>query len=132
MYIIVKNMYLMFIKDNSIVKIPNKSCSNIQLKINSEKFQNVIENNIDAFLIFKNRSPYTNEFLLNYNQFLNNYLIYSFPLDRMLKHDSGSKSIIINGEPDDNSSSSANVIYQQASYINFKIENSSSIGTKTY
>ena len=84
-----KNMYLMFIKDNSIVKIPNKSCSNIQLKINSEKFQNVIENNIDAFLIFKNRSPYTNEFLLNYNQFLNNYLIYSFPLDRMLKHDSG-------------------------------------------
>ena len=59
-----KNMYLMFIKDNSIVKVPNKSCSNIQLKINSEKFQNVIENNIDAFLISKNRSPYTNEFLL--------------------------------------------------------------------
>ena len=74
-----KNMYLMFIKDNSIVEIPNKSCSNIQLKINSEKFQNVIENNIDTFLIFKNKSPYTNEFLLNYNQFLNNYLIYSFP-----------------------------------------------------
>ena len=66
-------MYLMFIKDNSIVKIPNKSCSNIQLKVNSEKFQNVIENNNDAFLIFKNRSPYTNEFLLNYKQFLNNY-----------------------------------------------------------
>ena len=57
-----KNMYLMFVKDNSIVKIHNKSCSNIQLKVNSEKFQNVIENNIDAFLIFKNRSPYTNEF----------------------------------------------------------------------
>ena len=29
-----KNMYLMFIKDGSIVKIPNKSCSNIQLKVN--------------------------------------------------------------------------------------------------
>ena len=86
-----KNMYLMFIKDNSIVKIPNKSCSNIQLKVNSEKFQNVIENNLDAFLILKNRSPYTNEFLLNYNQFLNNYLIYSFPLNRMLKNDSGAQ-----------------------------------------
>ena len=58
-----KNMYLMFIKDNSIVKIPNKSCLNIQLKIKSQKFQNVIENNNDTFLIFKNRSPYTNEFL---------------------------------------------------------------------
>ena len=127
-----KNMYLMFIKDNSIVKVPNKSCSNIQLKVNSEKFQNVIENNNDAFLIFKNRSPYTNEFLLNYNQFLNNYLIYSFPLDRMLKNDSGNKSIIINGQPDDNSSSTAIIIYQQASYINFKIENNSLVVKKTY
>ena len=128
-----KNMYLMFIKDNSIVKIPNKSCSNIQLKVNSEKFQNVIENNNDAFLIFKNRSPYTNEFLLNYNQFLKNYLIYSFPLDRMLKNDSGNKSIIINGEPDDdNSISTAIIIYQRAAYINFKIENNSLVVTKTY
>ena len=127
-----KNMYLMFIKDNSIIKIPDKSCSNIQLKVNSEKFQNVIENNNDAFLIFKNRSPYTNEFLLNYNQFLKNYLIYAFPLDRMLKNDSGNKSIIINGEPDDNSESTAIIIYQQASYINFKIENDSLIVTKTY
>ena len=127
-----KNMYLMFIKNNSIVKIPNKSCSNIQLKINSEIFQNVIENNFDAFLIFKNRSPYRNEFLLDYNQFLNNYLIYAFPLDRMLKNDSGSKSIIINGNPDDNSNSSAIIIYQQASYINFKIDNETLVVTKTY
>ena len=126
-----KNMYLIIIKDNSIVKIPNKSCSNIQLKINSEKFQNVIENNIDTFLILKNRSPYTNEFLLNYNQFLNNYLIYDFPLDRMLKHDSGNESIIINGEPADNSST-AIIIYQQASYKNFKIDNGSLIVTKKY
>ena len=127
-----KNMYLMFIKNDSIVKIPNKSCSNIQLKINSEMFQNVIENNLDAFLIFKNRSPYTNEFLLDYNQFLNNYLIYAFPLDRMLKNDSGSKSIIINGNPDDNSNSTAIIIYQQASYINFKIDNETLVVTKTY
>ena len=127
-----KNMYLMFIKDNSIVKIPYKSCSNIQLKVNSEKFQNVIENNIDAFLIFKNRSPYTNEFLLNYDQFLNNYLIYGFPLDRMLKNDSGSKSIILNGKPDDNSESTAIIIYQQASYINFKIDNGALVVTKSH
>ena len=46
-----KSMYLMFIKDDSIIKIPNKSCGNIQLKINSEKFQNMIENNNDALLI---------------------------------------------------------------------------------
>ena len=127
-----KNMYLMFIKDNSIVKIPNKSCSNIQMKINSEKFQNVIENDIDAFLIFKNRSAYTNEFLLNYNQFLNNYLIYGFPLDRMLKYDSANKSINIDGDPDDDSRASAIIIYQRSAYINLKIEYKSLIVTKTY
>ena len=50
----------------------------------------------------------------------------------MLKYDSGSKSIIINGNPDDNAKSSAIIIYQQASYINFKIDNETLIVTKTY
>ena len=127
-----KNMYLMFIEDNSIIKVPIKSCSNIQLKINSQKFQNVIENNIDAFLILKNRSPYANEFLLNYYQFINNYSIYAFSLYRMLKNDSGNKSIIINGQPDKNSKSTAVIIYQQASYMNFKIDNGALLVTKTY
>ena len=125
-------MYLMLIKDNSIVKIPNKSCSNIQLKVNSEKFQNPIQNNSDAFIIFKNRSAFNNEFLLNYNQFLNNYLIYSFPLDRMLKYDSGNKSIDIIGDPDDNSESTGIIVFQQSAYINLKIENKSLIVTKSY
>ena len=50
----------------------------------------------------------------------------------MLKHDSGNKSIIINGEPDDNTSSTAMIIYQQACYTNFKIENGAVLVTKTY
>ena len=50
----------------------------------------------------------------------------------MLKHDSGNKSIIINGETDDNTSSTAIIIYQQASYIDFKIENGALLVTKTY
>ena len=50
----------------------------------------------------------------------------------MLKNYSGKKSIIINSEPDDNSKSTAIIIYQQASYINFKIEKGSLIVTKTY
>ena len=120
-----KNMYLMFTEDDSIIKISSKPCSNIQLKINSQKFENVIENNNDAFLIFKNKSPYA-------NQFINNYLIYAFPLDRMLKNDSGNKSITINGQPDRNSKSTAVIVYQQASYIKFKIDNGALLVTKTY
>ena len=49
-----KNIYLMFTKDDAVVKIPNKSCSYIQMKIDSQKFQNPIMNNTDAFIIFKN------------------------------------------------------------------------------
>ena len=43
-----KSMYLIFIKDDAVVKIPNKSCSNIQLKVDSQNFQNPIDNNLDA------------------------------------------------------------------------------------
>ena len=50
----------------------------------------------------------------------------------MLKDDSGNKSIIIDGKPADDSESTAIIIYQQASFINFKIENNSLIVTKTY
>ena len=50
----------------------------------------------------------------------------------MLKNNSGNKSIITNGQPDDNTSSTAITIYQQASYINFKIDNSALVVTKTY
>ena len=127
-----KNMYLMFINDDAVVKIPGKSSSDIQIKIDSQQFQNPIMNSTDAYIIFKNRSPYNNKFLLNYNQFVNNYLIYSFPINRMLKYDSGTKSIDISCNPDDNSSASAIVIYQQSAYINLKIENGSLVVKKTY
>ena len=50
----------------------------------------------------------------------------------MLKYDSSNKSILINGEPDDNSISSAIVVYQQAAHINLKIGNKSLIVSKTY
>ena len=126
-------MFLFLIKDDNIVKIPNKSCSNIQMYIDNEKFQNPIDNNnIDAFINFKNRSSYTNEFLLNYSQFLNNCLIYSFPLERMIKNDFANKFISIMGNPDDNSVSTGIIVFQQSAYINLIIENGSLIVSKTY
>ena len=127
-----KNTSLFLIKDDSIVKIPNKSCSKIQMYIDNKKFQNPIDNNIDAFINFKNRSPHTNEFLLNYSQFLNNYLIYCFPLERMIKNDFANKFINIMGNPDNNSSSTGIIVFQQSAYINLKIENGSLLVSKTY
>ena len=120
-----KNLFLFLIKDDSIVKIPDKSCSNIPMYIDNEKFQNPIDNNIDAFINFKNGSPYSNEFLLNYSQ-------YCFPLERMIKNYCANKFINIMGNPDDNSSSTGIIVFQKSAYINLKIENGSFIASKTH
>ena len=50
----------------------------------------------------------------------------------MLKYDSSTKSIDISCNPDDNSSASAIIIYQQSAHVNLKIENRSLIIKKTY
>ena len=42
-------MYLMFIKDDSIVKISNKFSSNIQVKINSESFKTQLKTTLMHF-----------------------------------------------------------------------------------
>ena len=49
----------------------------------------------------------------------------------MLKYDSGSKSVDISCDPDDNSESTAIIIFQQSAYINLKVENGSLMVTKT-
>ena len=45
----------------------------------------------------KNRSEYANEFILDYNRFLNNYTIYSFPIYRNSRNDKSNKYINITG-----------------------------------
>ena len=75
------DLFLLLIKDNSnTLKLPNKKRKNIQLYIDNQKFQTEILSNLDAYTELKNRSGYVNEFILDYNRFLNNYAIYSFPI----------------------------------------------------
>ena len=50
----------------------------------------------------------------------------------MLKYDSGTKSIDILCNSDDNDSATAIVIYQQSVYVKVKIENGSLVVKKTY
>ena len=50
----------------------------------------------------------------------------------MLKYDFGNKSIDIIGDSDENSTSTAIIIYQQSAYINLKITDRSLKVTKTY
>ena len=46
-------------------------------------------------MILKNKSIHKDKFLINYSDFIENYRIYSFNLDRIIKDDKSNKFINI-------------------------------------
>ena len=118
------DLFLLLIKDNNnTLKLPNKKCKNLQLYIDNQKFQTEVLSDLDAYTELKNRSEFTNEFILDYNRFLNNYTIYSFPIYRNSRFDKNNKYINITGLGVDDDDSKAIIIYRQKSNINLKINN---------
>ena len=126
------DLFLLLIKDNNTLKLPNKKCKNIQLYIDNQKFQTEILSDLDAYTELKNRSEYTNEFILDYNRFLNNYTIYSFPIYRNSRFDKNNKYINISGLGVDDNDSKAIIIWRKKSNINLKINNNFLEVSKTY
>ena len=80
----------------------------------------------------KNRSEYVNEFILDYNRFLNIYTIYSFPIYRDSRFDKNNKYINISGQGVDDKDSKAIIIWRKKSNINLKINNNFLEVSKTY
>ena len=106
------DLFLLLIKDNNnTLKLPNKKCKNVQLYIDNQKFQTEILSDLDAYIELKNRSEYVNESILDYNRFLNNYTIYSFPIYRDSRFDKNNKYINISGQGIDNDDSKAIIIW---------------------
>ena len=127
------DLFLLLIKDNNnTLKLPNKKCKNIQLYIDNQKFQTEILSDLDAYTELKNRSEYVNEFILDYNRFLNNYTIYSFPIYRNSRSDKNNKYINITGQGVDDDDSKAIIIWRKKSNINLKINNNFLEVIKTY
>ena len=127
------DLFLLLIKDNNnTLKLPNKKCKNIQLFIDNQKFQTEILSNLDAYTELKNQSENFNEFILEYNKFLNNYTIYSFPIYRDSRFDKNDKYINIAGQGIDDDDSKAIIIWRKKSNINLKINNNFLEVTKTY
>ena len=127
------DLFLLLIKDNNnTLKLPNKKCKNIQLYIDNQKFQTEILSDLDAYTELKNRSEYVNEFILDYNRFLNNYTIYSFPIYRNSRFDKNNKYINISGIGVDDDDSKAIIIWRKKSNINLKINNNFLEVIKTY
>ena len=107
------DLFLLLIKDNNTLKLPNKKCKNLQLYIDNQKFQTEILSDLDAYTELKNRSEYTSEFILDYNRFLNNYTIYSFPIYRNSRFDKNNKYINISGLGIDDDDSKAIIIWRK-------------------
>ena len=134
------DMFLMLVKDDVVtnnthtnsLRLPNKRAKNLQLYIGNQLFQTGIKSDLESYLELKKRSEFFDEFIIDYNRFLNNYTIYAFPINRYSKKDKSTKYINITGVGVDGDASKGILVWRQMSNINFKINNNSLVIRKTY
>ena len=127
----VNDVFLMLVKDDVVtnnvqtntLRLPNKRVKDLQCYIGHQKFQSNVNSDLDAFIELKKRSEYFDEFIIDYNRFLNDYAIYSFPINRYSKKDKPTKYINITGVGIDEDASKPILVWRQMSNINLKINN---------
>ena len=127
------DMFLMLVKDDhNTLRLPNKRAKNLQLYIGNQLFQTGIKSDLESYLELKKRSEFFDEFIIDYNRFLNNCTIYAFPINRYSKKDKSTKYINITGVGIDGDASKGILVWRQMSNINLKINNNSLVIRKTY
>ena len=127
------DMFLMLVEDtNNTLRLPNKRAKNLQLYIGNQLFQTGIKSDLESYLELKKRSEFFDEFIIDYNRFLNNYTIYTFPINRYSKKDKSTKYINITGTGVGVNASKGILVWRQMSNINLKINNNSLEIRKTY
>ena len=127
------DMFLMLVEDaNNTLRLPNKRAKNLQLYIGNQLFQTGIKSDLESYLELKKRSEFFDEFIIDYNRFLNNYTIYAFPINRYSKRDKSTKYINIIGTGVGDNASKGILVWRQMSNINLKINNNSLVIRKTY
>ena len=129
--IVVIQMFLMLVKDDVVtdnthtntLRLPNKRVKDLQCYVGHQKFQSSINSDLEAFIELKKRSEFFDELIIDYNRFLNNYTIYSFPINRYSRKDKSIKYINITGVGVDGDASKPILIWRQMSNVNLKINN---------
>ena len=93
-------------------KLPNRKFENINCLIGARRIDEGILNDINAYMILKDKSTFNVEFLVNYKDFIDNYRIYSFNIDRIIRDDNSNQQINITCESDTDNASTVYVVYK--------------------
>ena len=75
--------------------LPNVKFTNPYLNIDNVRFENKIPCDISAYKSLKSKSTHSNNFIINYNDYLNYYRIYFWNISRQIKNDNANKFINI-------------------------------------
>ena len=91
-------------------KLPNRKFENINRLIGAKRIDEGIPNDINAYMILKDKSTLNDKFLINYKDFIDNYRIYSFNIDRIIIDDNSNQQINITCDLSSNNESTVYVI----------------------
>ena len=99
--------------------LPSLEFKKPYLNIDNVRFENPIPNDISAFKSFKSKSIHPNDFLINYNEYVNYYRIYFWNISRQIKDDNSNKFInIITGMSE--SSCEVYIVYKTFATVTLK------------
>ena len=96
--------------------LPSAKFENPNLNIDNIRFENPIPNDISAYNILIYKSNHSDNFIIAYKEYLENYRIYSFNVNRQTQNDNNNKfmNIITNIE---NTSSTVYIFWRNCSII---------------
>ena len=111
--------------------LPSVKFENPYLNIDNFRFENPIPNDISGYNIIKNKSNYSDNFIITYKEYLENYRIYCFNVNRQTQNDNYNKfmNIITNIE---NTSSTVYIIWKNYAVIEMEYTKNGLNIYKTY
>ena len=108
--------------EGNLYKLPDKQFKNINCLVDNIQIDNGIPNDIESNMILKDKSMHKHKFLINYSDFIENYRIYSFNLDRVIKNDNSNKFINIACQSDLDDISTVYAIFKTYATITMKYD----------
>ena len=96
-------------------ELPSVKFENTYLNIDNIRFENPIPNDVSAYSILKYKSNHSDNFIITYEEFLENYRIYCFNVNRQTQNDNNKfMNIITNIE---STSSTVYIVWKKYSVI---------------